>query len=457
MPKFYLILLISFLYFDGAICFGQSQELNTIQSQRIFLNKKENSFLLFDDSTYYFEYKIAKKRWEKRPYIFQGECSFIEFQKEFIPLSMENGDIYFVYRGIGEVYGLKNDTLKRIDKSFRHENQFHGNIFTHKNKIFCFGGYGLFTTKNFISYFNLKFNEWMVDDIPLNSKLPDPRINAYSQQLGNNFYLMSGHWSKIYSDVWRYSIGKNRWLRLGKLNPKGIKPKQLGWFDTEEASSDLIRIQDYIYDVDFEKNKVTIYSSVDNKLIHHPLFDATEKYICVIIKKSTSNFKAVVYPKNVILGKPDKIVDLYLPDTPKKDNKLFLIILGAFSVTVIMYILIRQKKRKVIKLLQLYKGEYYLNNRLLSNEFNSIDCSVIIQFLKAENNTLEIADINRIVEYDNASIDAAKKRREQSLKNIREKLCLYGKIPIEDVFISSQHPQDRRIKLLRLNPKLITK
>jgi hypothetical protein len=157
------------------------------------------------------------------------------------------------------------------------------------------------------------------------------------------------------------------------------------------------------------------------------------------------------------LGKPDKIVDLYLPDTPKKDYKLFLIILGAFSVTVIMYILIRRKKRKVIKLLQLYKGEYYLNNRLLSNEFNSIDCSVIIQFLKAENNTLEIADINRIVEYDNASIDAAKKRREQSLKNIREKLCLYGKIPIEDVFISSQHPQDRRIKLLRLNPKLITK
>ena len=166
MPKFCLFLLIFFSFLNKANCFGQSQELQNIHSQRIFLNKKENSFLLFDDSTYYFEYKIAKKKWEKHPYIFQGECSFTEFQKVFIPLSMENGEIYFVYRGVGEVYGLKNDTLKRIDKSFRHENQFSGNLFTHKNKIFCFGGYGLFTTKNFISYFNVKFKEWMVDDIP---------------------------------------------------------------------------------------------------------------------------------------------------------------------------------------------------------------------------------------------------------------------------------------------------
>jgi hypothetical protein len=461
MPKFCLLLFTTFTFLNTAICFGQSQEVNNIQSQRIFLNKKENSFLLFDDSTYYFEYKIAKGKWEKRPYIFQGDCSFIEFQNEFIPISMDNGQIYFVYRGIGEVYGLKNDTIKRIDNSFRHENQFSGNLFTHKNKIFCFGGYGLFTTKNFISYFNLKFKEWMVNDIPLKYKTPVSRRNAYSQKVGNNFYMMAGNWSNsiettVYSDVWRYSIEKNRWLRLGKLNPKGINPKQLEWYDTEQATSKLIRILDHIYEVDFEKNKITTYSSVDNKMLHHPLFDATEKYICVIIQKSPTNIKSVVYPKNVLLGKPDKIVDLYLPHAPKKDYTLLLFILGAFSLVVIVFIFIRRKKRKVIKLLHQYKGEYYLNDRLLSSAFNSIDFSVLLQFLQAENNTLEIADINRIVEYDNATLDAAKKRREQSLKNIREKLSLFGKMPMEDVLISSQHPQDRRIKLLRLNPKLIS-
>ncbi len=228
------------------------------------------------------------------------------------------------------------------------------------------------------------------------------------------------------------------------------------WYDTEQATSKLIRILDHIYEVDFEKNKITTYSSVDNKMLHHPLFDATEKYICVIIQKSPTNIKSVVYPKNVLLGKPDKIVDLYLPRAPKKDYTLLLFILGPFSLVVIVFIFSRRKKRKVIKLLHQYKGEYYLNDRLLSTAFNSIDYSVLLQFLQAENNTLEIADINRIVEYDNATLDAAKKRREQSLKNIREKLSLFGKMPMEDVFISSQHPQDRRIKLLRLNPKLIS-
>ena len=121
------------------------------------------------------------------------------------------------------------------------------------------------------------------------------------------------------------------------------------------------------------------------------------------------------------MGKPDKIVDLYLPHAPKKDYTLLLFILGPFSLVVIVFIFSRRKKRKVIKLLHQYKGEYYLNDRLLSTVFNSIDFSVLLQFLQAENNTLEIADINRIVEYDNATLDAAKKRREQSLKNIREK------------------------------------
>ena len=80
-----------------------------------------------------------------------------------------------------------------------------------------------------------------------------------------------------------------------------------------------------------------------------------------------------------------------------------------------------------------------------------------MHFLLAEENTLEIADINRILEYDNATIDAVKKRREQSIKNIREKLALYSNIQAENVFISSQHPHDRRIKRLKLNPILLQK
>ena len=464
MPKLYHLLFILISFLDNASCLGQNNELQNIHSQRIFLNKKENSFLLFDDSTYYFEFKISRGKWEKRPYIFQGECSFKEFQIKFIPMAIENGEILFVYHGVGEVYGLKNDTLKRIDRSFRHENQFGGNIFTYKNKIFCFGGYGLFTFKNFISYYNLNFKEWIVDDIPSRFKTPAPRVDSYCQQFGNQLYVMGGNCTNsketnTYKDVWRYSIGNNHWNMIGILNPNGIMPIFWARFDAEQANSKLIRKEDYLYLVDIEKNKVTTFYSEDFKLLKHPLFDVTEKYICAIIQKSDFDISAVVYNKNVILGKPVKSVDLYLPliDGPENDSKirLIIIIISSFSLLGLIFLFIRRRKRKGFNLLHKRNGEYYLYDQKLFTLFNSIDFAVIMKFLYAENNSLEIADINSIVEYDNASFDAVKKRREQSLKNIREKLALYGKIPLEDVFISSQHPQDRRIKLLQLNPKLI--
>lgn len=462
MLSFRLFLLFSLIFNFAISGYSQTQILENINSTRVFLNKKENSFLLFDDSTFYYKYKIANKRWTKHPVTFIGECDFEEFQQNFIPIASDKGDIYFVYRGCGEVYQLINDTILRIDRSFRHENQFNGNLFTHKNKIYCFGGYGLFTTKNFISSFNMKLKEWMVYDIPLKYETPDSRQGAYSQKVGNNFYILSGHWSnsiekRVFSDVWRYSIEKNRWQRLGKLNPNGINPEYLGWFDTEQAASKILRIANNIYEIDFEKNKVTTFSSIDYHMIHHPLFDATEKYICLIVQKSQFNKNAAVYTRDELLNKPVKTVDLYLLEAPQKDYKLLLLILGAFSFVVIIFLLMRKRKRtrKDFHLLYKLKGAYYLNGRLLSQEFSAIDEEVLMLFLLAEDNTLEIADINRILEYDNASIDAIKKRREQSIKNIREKLSLYGRIPVDDVFISSQHPQDRRIKLLRLNPILL--
>jgi hypothetical protein len=464
MPLYKLILLFSLIFpfvFRGH---SQTQIIENIKSTRIFLNKKENSFLLFDDSTFYYKYKIAHKRWTKHPVTFKGDCDFNEFQLDFIPVASEKGDIYFVYRGCGEVYQLIDDTIRRIDRSFRHENQFDGNIFMYKDKISCFGGYGLFATKNFMSYFNLKFKEWMVDDIPFKCKIPEARKSAFSQQFREYFYIFGGRCSnskeaKIFSDVWQYSFKTNRWKKLGKLNPNGINPKYWGWFDSEFANNKLIRLEDYMYVVDLHSNKVKRYSSEEFKMIDHPLFDNSETFICGILQKNELQKSVVVYHKNELLGKLDKSVDLYFDNAPSKIHFstnlllfLFVILFGFLSFLYFKKQLLRDKK---LGTLYVKRGIYYLNGNQLSEEFNTIDFEVLMKFLIAKDHTLEIADINCILEYDNASIDAIKKRREQSIKNIRDKLSLYGKIPAEIVFISSQHPQDRRIKLLRLNPILL--
>jgi hypothetical protein len=444
----------------------QSQQ-NTIEqtkSQRIFLNRKENSFMLLDDSTYYYEFVVREGRWKKHPYFFNGECNFLEFQREFIPVATENGEIFFVYRGVGEVYQLVNDTIKRIDRSFRHENQFNGNIFAYRNRICCFGGYGLFTTKNFISYFNIKFKEWMVDDIPYSCKVPAARYSAFSQLNGDDFYIFGGVWSnsverKTYKDVWKYSFRKNRWMRLGNLHPEGIKSNYCGLFNPEEASNKLLRLEDHMFIVDFQKNRLERFSSQEYKMLLRPIFDVSEQYICAILRKGEDRNTAVVYHRDDILGKPDKSVPLYILDSTNSSFSWLWFLLISFCLFVFTALaLILKKRTQPIgnkHVLHQKNGTYYLCGRPLMVEFGAVDTQVLIQFLTAPNNSLEMSDINRILEFDNATLDTIKKRREQSLKNIREKLSLRGEMPFEDVFITSQHPQDRRIKILRLNPKLI--
>ena len=459
MPLYKLTLLFSLIFTFVFRGHSQSQIIEKVNSTRIFLNKKENSFLLFDDSTFYYKYKIAHKRWTKHPYIFKGDCSFNEFKREFLPLASEKGDIYFVYRGCGEVYQLIDDTIRRIDLSFRHENQFNGNVFMYKDKICFFGGYGLFSTKNFISYFNLKLKEWMVEDIPLKNKVPSERICSFSHQDQEFLYILGGRWTntkehKIFSDVWRYSFKLNRWKMLGKMNAKGIKPYEWNLFNSERAQHKLVRLANNIYLIDFPNNRLGCYTSDEFKLINYPLFDATEKYICATLRKNDSHESIIVYKKNELLGKPVNVLKLYEENIPKKSSLSWLYWLSILPLSLLLLVIAKYRKtnKKATATLSKIKGMYYLNGNLLSDEFSVIDAEVLMQFLVAKENTLEIADINRILEYDNATIDAVKKRREQSIKNIREKLALYGNLPAEKVFLSSQHPQDRRIKRLKLNP-----
>ncbi len=457
-------LLFSFISISCAHVLSQNNTIEQTKSQRVFLNKKKNSFLLVDDSTFYYEFVVREGKWKKHPYFFKGECDFTEFQREFIPVVSEKGEIYFVYRGVGEVYQLLNDTLRRIDRSFRHENQFNGNIFTYKDRICCFGGYGLFTTKNFISYFNLNFKEWLVDDIPQKCKVPPARFSSFSQLNGDNFYIFGGIWStsqevKTFSDVWRYSFKKNRWTRLGKLNQARIKSKYCGWFNAEMSSNKLIRLEDYMYIVDIEKNSLTRYSSEEYKMLIYPFFDVSEQYICAILRKGEGRTSVVVYHRDDLLGKPDKSVPLYISDSTNSSFPWFWLLLVSSSVLVFIALALILKKRSQPignkPILHEKNGNYFLCDRPLMVEFSAIDTQVLIQFLTAPGNALEMSDINRILEYDNASQDTIKKRRELSLKNIRDKLSIRGNLSVEEVFITSQHPQDRRIKILRLNPKLI--
>ena len=212
---FLLLIMVSPIFLQA-----QSERLTVSKTAQCFLNKSNNQFLVFDDSIYYYSIPATGKKWEKHQFTFiSDEFKFEQFKDKFKPISLKNGRIFFIYNGIGEVYELKNDTLQRIDHSFKHENQFDHSLFEYQNTVYSFGGYGLFTFKNIITYFDDINKEWF--ELIVYNK-PTARRSQYYQIHSNDLYVFGGNnfygsTFTHFNDCWRYNFYKNKWYKIGHL------------------------------------------------------------------------------------------------------------------------------------------------------------------------------------------------------------------------------------------------
>ena len=84
---------------------------------------------------------------------------------------------YFLLNGGGELYSLSKDQFLREDQSFAHKNQFGGHFFSDFDKLYYYGGYGLFRSKDFFIYYNWPTSDW---HIVLNDskEIPKGRMKA---------------------------------------------------------------------------------------------------------------------------------------------------------------------------------------------------------------------------------------------------------------------------------------
>jgi hypothetical protein len=99
-------------------------------------------------------------------------------------------------RGIGTLYAWEESTqrLHRLDQSFDHKNQFGHSASIHpvNGQLFAFGGYGLWTSKNYITRYDELAGEWFVVDDQASNKYPKPRMNAYTTWISPNTLIMLG-------------------------------------------------------------------------------------------------------------------------------------------------------------------------------------------------------------------------------------------------------------------------
>ncbi len=139
---------------------------------------------------------------------------------------LENDRFYLFHDGGGLVLSLEDDKLNRVDNSFPFMNKFFGDFISYNNKIFHFGGYGLFRTNNTMLLFDEgNSNQW--DEVTYKNNLPSEiksGLASFSSLLiDSNYYILGGNSSfnneRFYNkSILKFDFEEYSWVNLGEIN-----------------------------------------------------------------------------------------------------------------------------------------------------------------------------------------------------------------------------------------------
>ena len=178
---------------------------------------------------------------------------------------------YFLRNGGGELYSLSKDQFLREDQSFAHKNQFGGHFFSDFDRLYYYGGYGLFRSKDFFVYYNWPTSDWQ---IVLNDskEIPKGRMNALYETRDSKIYIAGGiHASGMdqvtyLKDVFAFDLKEKRYLNMGVLNP-ALQAIDFNWVTPSSLDFGFFINKDIgLVRVSISNNKYVIYEKFDSFL-----------------------------------------------------------------------------------------------------------------------------------------------------------------------------------------------
>lgn len=430
---------VVFILFLCCSLVGKAQSFRLkIVDPIICFDYNRNKLIVIEDSTYRLEISLKTKKVIKKPLKWDGQVSFHELRKEFVPLSEKGSPIFFVDRGCGWLLELRNDSIVRIDQSFHHQNQFNGAYFMHEGRPHVFGGYGMFSYKNLITRFDLVSGQWYLADNE--SKFSIVTMEPFEiTKMGFNI-LMTHTKDRTYhfTEAWNYSFKTNKWRFIGSTN----KVSGLNFNADAKRWNNLVISGNNVFEVDFEKqyiNKYLIFPT--NTLLGINKFNNH----FVLRKQLTQHFPEI---RSCILEiiRSDKMKDKsfknkYIFNIQKSNtgDPWLGILLSLIALTVIIALIIFKFRKRPKMSVDLSGSVQELLNYWISKEGYQI----------------ELSEVNDFVNMDQPSIDTLKKRRESLLKQFVEELTVKYSLSSQYIYINDHHPTDRRMKILVLTDILI--
>gem|GEM_PF-1115353 len=446
-----LLLQIGMLIFGNGI-FAQTELV--LKGQALaYYDLAKSRFVVIDDSTSYHTYNEKLAKFERFDLKFVADTTFQFFRNSFFPISTPDDGTYFVHYGCGVVYHFMGDSIYRHDASFFHRNQFMSYYFQHENQIMMLGGYGLFTDKNILVQYNKLSRDWLL--VPYKNEAPAGFKQPLVQKMDKRLYLLA---YKIEGNddfcdaVFSYDLETNTWTKLGR---KTERFSQLLNSDKQAVvvSNSMMRVKNGVVSFDVKNNTASLYENpifaTTYQIVENP--NNPDLVLLIIVRQGAYEQIAKVAHKDDLFK---KLIDTFPVWELEREawnpleSKVFLsilallfgVLLGGFSVHLFW------RKRSVKKVVKLNIQDIILPKK--------IENDLLQLFLTSPNHSLEVSSVNALVDEENISTEALKKRRERLLKEFCFSLAAMCNTEPDQILHETKHPKDGRIKILELSKTL---
>lgn len=362
-------------------------------------------------------------------------------------LVVKNKEYYFINILSGLVYKIKNNILDRIDNSQDNRLLKDSYIFKHNDTIFRYGGYGFWSQRNFIIYYDESINEWEIYNTRDDSYSPTGSYKGIYFKNKDDIYFIGGEkvdeTNRLESikneDVIKFNFNNKSFKYLGKLN-FNFNVYSLIVKDDEGF---VVNNGSQIAYVKPLENKVLLYNKTPLQLnLYTPQDEIVRNYFFKksyylevldnqnletnIFKVSKSNFF-----KNEI--KESRLYNRKIEDSINLSTLFIIIIL--ITLTLVIY-----DKRRFNKIIISHKGIIY---RRVLNKLNQKEINIIIQLIN--NEAITTQTILNIVENPNLSYPHNIKLKEQFLRELNLKLKTIFIINYDPIIVKKSK-NDARIK-----------
>lgn len=381
------------------------------------------------------------------------EIEVIPFQNidkinlDLYELIIKKEEYYFINNASGLVYKVQDNDLRRVDNSLDNRLLKDSYMFQHNDTIYRYGGYGFWSQRDFIIYFDETIREWEIYNTNNNSYSPAGSYKGVYFKNKNDVYFIGGQKvdekNKLESidnqDVVKFNFKTKSFEYLGKLNFN---------FDVyslivKDDEGFVINNGSQIAYIKPIENKVLLYDKTpiqlnlknyQEKVTNNYFFD--ESYFLEVF--SNQNFETSFFKISKSDFFNNNIEEFKLYDRSIEDSinlsTLFLIIIF------IILILITYDRYRFNMILLSADGIIY--KRVL-NKLNKKEIDVIVKLIN--NEVIATKSILKIVENPNLSYPHNIKIKDQFLRELNLKLSTIFNTSYDPIIVKKSKT-DARIK-----------